>query len=359
MTTTYAVHDFVRVEVGDGIGRQQAASIQTQLSGFRRTQPSQARAVLQVRPYEEFRRGARAVQARRDVYVSGRGIDFARERWALEIEPGRVGLYFGGRSQPVNPYIQWLVASQGVSLVHAAAVEREGRALLVPAFGGAGKTAISATLARREGVRFLGDDVVLLSREGAVYAFPRALILYPHHREVFPDYFEARNTSMTVSGAWTRVRRAAWRNLPLKPLARSLARRLHVEDAARSAVSTHEYLAAVAPDEILGAGKTGTSASVGTVLQLERADVESPSVAEADAGLLARRMFAVIHHEWAAHWEPLLVAGGAGLVDLPSYYASVAETIESAVSSASVRQSLTVPYAFPGGRLPEMLPDAW
>jgi HprK-related kinase A len=62
-------------------------------------------------------------------------------------------------------------------LLHASAVEREGRALLMTGASGAAKSTLAALLGER-GWRFLGDEFVLLDLEaGVLHPFPRAISL--------------------------------------------------------------------------------------------------------------------------------------------------------------------------------------
>lgn len=68
----------------------------------------------------------------------------------------------------VHIYILWPIlecelAARGLYMVHAGAVERDGRALLVAGRGGVNKTAAVAELVRR-GWRPMSDDFVLLAR---------------------------------------------------------------------------------------------------------------------------------------------------------------------------------------------------
>ncbi len=62
-------------------------------------------------------------------------------------------------------------------LLHASAVERDGRALIMTGASGSGKSTLSALLGRR-GWRFMGDEFVLLDLEsGAATPFPRMISL--------------------------------------------------------------------------------------------------------------------------------------------------------------------------------------
>lgn len=62
-------------------------------------------------------------------------------------------------------------------LLHAAAVEREGRAVLMTGHSGAGKSTLAALLGER-GWRFMGDEFALVDVEdGRVHPFPRPVSL--------------------------------------------------------------------------------------------------------------------------------------------------------------------------------------
>ena len=62
-------------------------------------------------------------------------------------------------------------------LLHAASVERDGRALIITGLSGSGKSTLSALLGER-GWRFMGDEFALLDlHDGTLHPFPRAVSL--------------------------------------------------------------------------------------------------------------------------------------------------------------------------------------
>ncbi|MEA3040152.1 MAG: hypothetical protein QOE79_2665 [Sphingomonadales bacterium] len=77
-------------------------------------------------------------------------------------------------------------------LLHAAAVEREGRAVLMTGLSGAGKSTLAAWLGER-GWRFMGDEFALLGlNDGLLYPFPRAVSLKNDALPLFAQVDAAR-----------------------------------------------------------------------------------------------------------------------------------------------------------------------
>jgi HprK-related kinase A len=73
--------------------------------------------------------------------------------------------------------LQMALGQRRYLLLHASAVERDGRALLMTGVSGAGKSTLAALLAAR-GWRLMGDEFALLDPEtGLIHAFPRLVSL--------------------------------------------------------------------------------------------------------------------------------------------------------------------------------------
>ncbi len=90
--------------------------------------------------------------------------------------------------------LQMALGQRRYLLLHASAVERDGRALLMTGHSGAGKSTLAALLGER-GWRFMGDEFALLDPEtGLLHAFPRMVSLKnaaiaAMTAEVAPDRF--------------------------------------------------------------------------------------------------------------------------------------------------------------------------
>jgi HprK-related kinase A len=88
-----------------------------------------------------------------------------------------VGLSHGLIAAEMGMNLQMALGERRFLLLHAASVERDGRALLMTGDSGSGKSTLSAVLGCR-GWRFLGDEFALIEpATGLVHPFPRPVSL--------------------------------------------------------------------------------------------------------------------------------------------------------------------------------------
>ena len=104
-------------------------------------------------------------------------------------------VYFSGsifgeiflRDYILEPLISLKLAVKGFSLLHAAGVAIDNRGFLFPACNGVGKTSTLLNLAG-EGA-FLGNDRVILDRNGTVYSYPTSIHIFSYNLRDVPQAF--------------------------------------------------------------------------------------------------------------------------------------------------------------------------
>lgn len=85
--------------------------------------------------------------------------------------------------------LQLIFLTKGITFVHSATLEKNGKALIFPAHAGMGKTALTIDFIKNHGWRILGDDLVLLSSDGICYAFPKPMTIYSYYNKILPEIF--------------------------------------------------------------------------------------------------------------------------------------------------------------------------
>lgn len=88
--------------------------------------------------------------------------------------------------------LQMALGQRRFLLLHASAVERDGKAVLMTGHSGAGKSTLSALLGER-GWRFMGDEFALIEpATGLLHAFPRPVSLKNESVALFGDVDPSR-----------------------------------------------------------------------------------------------------------------------------------------------------------------------
>jgi len=102
-------------------------------------------------------------------------------------EAAPLALRHGLLAAEMGMNLQMALGQRRFLLLHAAVVERGGRALIITGESGAGKSTLAALLGER-GWRLMGDEFALLDPlSGLLHPFPRAISLKNAATGLFPD----------------------------------------------------------------------------------------------------------------------------------------------------------------------------
>jgi HprK-related kinase A len=124
--------------------------------------------------------------------------------------------------------VNWCIATRAHQylMLHAGAVERDGRALILPAMPGSGKSTLTAALIAR-GWRLLSDEFGLLDHQsGRLHPLPRAIPLKNRSIDVIRRFWPDAD----IGPVFTRTRKGDVAHL--RPPAASLIRQAEPADPA-------------------------------------------------------------------------------------------------------------------------------
>ncbi len=104
----------------------------------------------------------------------------------LNLEERPVRLKFSKnfkRFAEVNKLIDAIIIAKllqkGYAFVHAGAVAYNGICILLPAMGRVGKTSTVLSLLNSDNFSYMGDNFILLDKNGMAYAYPEEMSIYP------------------------------------------------------------------------------------------------------------------------------------------------------------------------------------
>lgn len=160
---------------------------------------------------------------------------------------------------------------KGQTYIHASAVAKNGLCLLMPAWGGVGKSSAMLRLVRDYGYQYLADDLAILSDDGIVHRHPKRMQVYAYNLD------NDKDLQRRLLGERTRIDRAAW----------TAHLRLKGPKGVRRRVSAHE---------LFGAAGVATEAAVDQVIMLRRASVGQVHVRPiSTSDLISRCAWTLVH----------------------------------------------------------------
>ncbi|HEX6587772.1 MAG TPA: hypothetical protein VF039_02025 [Longimicrobiales bacterium] len=160
----------------------------------------------------------------------------------------------------------------GQSYIHASSFERDGRGVLLAAWGGVGKTTAMLKLVGEQGWRFLSDDLGLVDEDGTLWRTPKRLQVYAYNVEGQPQLYR------TLMGRRSLMDRASWHLRRATDGLQKVRRRVSAED-------------------LFGAERVGTSARLTHVFAMERADVPALMLEPIDTREAVRRATSTVMRE--------------------------------------------------------------
>lgn len=331
-TLSFDIHGLVSVQVEPGTPGE--AQLRDMLSPF--VGDSTATRRLRVSAdYTPFASQSRAEDAYR---YSDESLFLPEDR--VQVVRTEEGYRVEGRGElltAVIPLLDRLCIQERTAMVHAAIVDYRGAGVLLPAWGGVGKTSTVAKLLALPGVGFMADDWGFLSSEGTLFSYAKPMFIKPHHREIYPALFQGSRKPLAPGWLTPTISRLATAVHPVivrYPRTASFTRRWSPE---------HRM---VHPEEVFGADRISSRAPVRLAIFLERYEGDDGELEPTGLEWMTSRIVGNFHSELPMVSRRLIEALGAtGLVPLQDHFGQKA---------AVVRQAL---HEVPCWRL--RLPSAW
>jgi hypothetical protein len=250
------------------------------------------------------------------------GICCPEERYAVTWDGKCLTEYTDTANRATNLWLQLLLGTKGMSLVHGAGLALQGKGIIFPGFGGAGKTMLIAALRNDPDFLFFGDDFVAVDAKGKMFAYPSDLSIYNQHLELFPqlcgtvygNYFSDRNQR---SALWKE-----WYKLPGQPFLRWMAMKLRKTTDPRNLGPLFSPLPAwnldyvkVPAVEVLPVNQIGTNISLNTCLLLSRYSGSDLRIEKLSLPRLLQRIIGILDVEFRYGQGYLNLLAAFGVLD--------------------------------------------
>lgn len=251
-------------------------------------------------------------------YTDSRKIEnniYACEKYIYDKEK-KVKIYFNEEdvcviesNQECNEWLiimlQILLLKEGYSFIHAAAVSNDkNECLLIPSWGGVGKTASIAKLVQN-GYKLLGDDINIISHQGEIIGFPKKFVLYFYHKELFPEVFEKKSIkcNSTLNKIYTNIIPTVKKILRYMPGALSFARKHNPQSNK------------ISPYEIFGKDKIAKKANIKQIIWLERQKDKNLYNKIEDTEIISKAISITLHELFTDNFEAILTMCGMNILD--------------------------------------------
>lgn len=255
--------------------------------------------------------------------------------------------------QTDNPALEWL--SWGLQLtflmanmacIHCATIEKGGKAVIFPSWGGVGKTALLTAFVKSMDWQLLGDDLVVLSPDGVCYGFPRPMVLYPYHKEVFPEVFSSGRgpVAPTIMNRW--LTKMA---IQVKPLLRTFP------NALQFARKHNPQAVRINPSEVFGIDKLSQKAQAKVVVWLDRVQgLTEPEFLPANGTVVSRIIGSTLkeYDPWCVNLTN--VAMGLGIIDIDQVYSTWTKIIKEGLAECET-YILYLPADLPVTEVPKVV----
>jgi hypothetical protein len=271
-----------------------------------------------------------ASDADTDYRYTSNAIEFARS--GVQIVLDGDGYRVSGTREllvVVLPLLDRILVRRGIAMVHAATFVWGGRGVIMPAWGGTGKTSTIAKLMRRDDVAFLGDDWAFLGQDGRLLGYAKPMSIKPHHRTIYPHLFGTARKPLIptrLSRPLGRLTSAVHPFMTQHPELARVARRYSPEH--------HTVTAKVAFPN----GTMATEAPLGAAVFVERYDAHTTLLEQLDTERMTARLTGNFFAELPEPSKEIIAALGAtGMVPLAAVFSEKDAIIASGLANLPCR----------------------
>ena len=225
------------------------------------------------------------------------------------------------------------------TFIHCASIDKNGEVYLFPSWGGVGKTALVKGFVEHHEWKLLGDNL------GGVSSFLKNMVLYPYHKETFPEVFGIGGGP--VAPIWmTNILSPV--NRFIKKIVKPFPRLLEY------ARSVNPQSKRVPPSKVFTEDQLGRSGRVKAIFWLERVKgIDKATISTKNLDISSRILGSTIN-EFDPRCIRVTNAGmGAGALAANEVYSNWMDILSQLESSDIATSKIDLPLDLDVSRVPE------
>ena len=240
----------------------------------------------------------------------------------------------------INLYIQILLIEQNCTLIHASAYQaKSGKINIFTGAGGTGKTAILGHAVSQMGLKYLGDDLVIINLSKECFSFPRHFVLKKYHSQI---YSKAFSESKIYNFNFSYLKRFLHENLPFVGIIKTLLKKIGFYYRIDDKIRPKDFLTTISPEKIFGINKFVNRGAIGSIIYLDKTIDNNFLINQTSAHILSNRIMSVIHHEFRDYNNHLLSLGALNVINYNIYMKNTSEILNDILNNIQLFK-LSVP----------------
>jgi len=238
----------------------------------------------------------------------------------------------------INLYVQILLIEQNCTLIHASAYQaKSGKINIFTGAGGTGKTAILGHAVSQMGLKYLGDDLVIINLNKECLSFPRHFVLKKYHSQIYSKTF---SESKIYNLNFSYLKRFLHENLPFVGVIKTLLKKIGFYYRIADKIRPKDFLATIPPEKIFGINKFVNSGDIGSIIYLDKTVDNNFLINQTSSQILSNRIMSVIHHEFRDYNSHLLSLGALNVINYNIYMKNTSELLNNILSNIKLFELL-------------------
>lgn len=328
----YNIHNKISVIVNSDVNKSIANDINFQIGSFlvKKDEMHLNKPYIKILPYNKFKEKEYSkVNFYKEHGVVASYLNNKQEQLCVENKENNFLIYANNNNFLINLYIQLLLVNMNSTIIHACAfLNKNNKVNIFAGMGGVGKTSIIGYAVQNLGLKYLGDDIVIIDNQKSCYSFPREFVLKSYHKKIYKDIFDKYNIrKYSFSKLW----RFLIVNLPFFDFVKSFLKKRNLYYSIANILRPRLFLASVEPEKIFGEFSSIDHGQIENLVYLDLTDSLDFEIQKKNVKDLSSRLLSVIHHEFAIYLPHLLSLGAMNVINLDEYFKKNSDTFNKSL----------------------------